>query len=161
MSNPGSSKIAKALAMAQSMGGQAGEPGLQDPPEQQILERLGMVANGYGAGNLGGSLAGALAQKAGPALEGLGEAGAIFPEGTPPSELPEIAPGSKTGDPHALFAYQDDFGPGMTKRDIYNVFGDPTSEAVKKVGFGSSVPADVLKKLGIPIIGKQAKQAFH
>lgn len=69
--------------------------------------------------------------------------------------LPEIAPGAKTGDPHALFAYNDNFGPGGTPRPIYNVFGDPEHPAIKAVGHASSVTPDVLEKNGIPITGQQ------
>lgn len=87
MSSPSASRIAQALAQAQAMGGQPGEPGLQSPPGQQILQNLATVAGGYGMGSMGGNIASALAQKGLPALQGMGEAGAIFPEGGP---LPSI-----------------------------------------------------------------------
>ena len=50
--------------------------GLIEPPEQKALGVLNTVAAGYGAGQLGGYLAG----KAIPAIQKLGEAGAIFPQ---------------------------------------------------------------------------------
>lgn len=159
-SNPSRLAMAQALAQARAMGGQAGEPGLQSPPGQQMLENLAHVASGYGMGSAGANILAALAKKGVPALQGLGEAGAVFPEGTPPESLPEIAAGSKTGDPHALFAYHDDFGPNMTKRAVYNVFGDPAHPTIKEVGLGSSVGEDVLKKFGIPIVGREAPRSF-
>lgn len=134
--------------------------GLQSPTGQRILENLGIVAGGYGAGNLGGNLAVALAKKGLPMAEALGETGAIFPEGTPPAKLPVIPGGAKTGDPHALFAYEDMFGPGMTKREIYNIFGDPAHPAIQKAGWGSSLSLEDLKKFGIPITGREAGRAF-
>lgn len=152
---PKHSAIAEALAQAKAMGGQPGEPGLESPAGQQMLEKLVTVAGGYGVGNMGANIARALAQKGLPAMQGLGEAGAIFPEGTPIEALPGIAKGAKTGDPHALFAYEDMFGPGMTKRSIYNIFGDPSHPVIQKAGWGSSLPAEALKKFGIPITGKQ------
>lgn len=88
------------------------------------------------------------------------EMGAIFPENTAADALPSVASGSKTGDPHALFAYEDMFGPGMTKRKIFNVFGDPAHPVFQKTGWGSSLPLEDLKQYGIPIIGKQAAKAF-
>lgn len=83
MASPSSSRIAQALAQAKAMGGQPGEPGLESPMGQKILQNLAIAAGGYGMGNLGGSIAQALAQHAGPALQSMGEAGAIFPEGAP------------------------------------------------------------------------------
>lgn len=76
------------------------------------------------------------------------------------SGMPEVAPGSKTGEAHALYAYDDDFGPNGTKRKIYNVFGDPNDPKVKAVGHGSSVPEDVLQKHGIKIVGKEKRNLF-
>jgi hypothetical protein len=83
------------------------------------------------------------------------EAGAVFPEETAPEMLPPVQSGSKTGDPHALFAYNDNFGPDMSQRSIYNVFGDPSDPVFQKTGWGSSLPAESLKKFGIPITGRQ------
>lgn len=71
--------------------------------------------------------------------------------------LPVMQPGTKTGEPHALFAYNDDFGPGGSKRSIYNVFGDPDHPAVKDIGFGSSVTKADLDKAGIPIVGREPR----
>lgn len=72
-----------------------------------------------------------------------------------PDLLPALAKGAKTGDPHALYAYTDNFGPGMTPRKIFNVFGDTEHPAIKAAGWGSSLPAEALQKFGIPITGKQ------
>lgn len=153
-------RMAEALAQANAMGGQQGDPGLETPPEAMFLQNLSHLATGYGMGNLGATVAQALARKALPAMEAMGEAGAIFPEGTPPENLPVVPKGSKTGDPHALFAYHDDFGPNMSKRAIYNLFGDPANPALKQAGWGSSVSEDVLKKYGIPITGKEPPRTF-
>jgi hypothetical protein len=71
--------------------------------------------------------------------------------------LPIVEPGSKTGTPHALFAYSDDFGPGGTPRDIYNVFGDPTNPAIKERGWGSSVSKADLDAAGIPVTGREPR----
>lgn len=71
------------------------------------------------------------------------------------TDLPVVAEGAKTGDPHAVYAYDDDFGPNGSKRSIYNVFGDPENPAVKQRGWGSSVPLDDLDKAGIPVVGKR------
>ncbi len=141
------------------MGGQSGEPGLESPFGQRLLENAGIAAGGYGMGTLGASMAGALAKAGAPALEGLGEAGAIFPEGTPPDSLPEVPSGSKTGDPHALFAYNE--SPDFGGQPMYNVFGDPAHPAIKGAGWGSSVTSDTLKKFGIPIVGKEPPRAFR
>ena len=83
----------------------------------------------------------------------LAEEGAAIPkEGLPPEpppgapisgkDLPVVASGSKTGAPHALFAYNDNFGPNGSPRSIYNVFGDPEHPAIQKAGWGSSLPAE-------------------
>lgn len=69
--------------------------------------------------------------------------------------LPVMEPGSKTGDPHALFAYNDKFGPGGTERSLYNVFGDPEHPTLKQRGWGSSISAEDAQKAGIPITGRQ------
>lgn len=57
------------------------EPGLDQPAEMKLLGALNALGAGLGAGQLGGGIANALYQGAVPALQGLGEAGAIFPEG--------------------------------------------------------------------------------
>lgn len=74
-------------------------------------------------------------------------------------ELDVMPSGIKTGDPHALFAYNDAFGPGNTERSLYNIFGDPKNSKFGqgKMGWGSSVTEDILKKNGIPITGRQAE----
>lgn len=135
--------------MAQALAGNPAafdSQGLETPPEvtQAIMAMLmPPLASGVGE-----SMAAAPERLA-------SETGAVFPEGTMPDLLPGIAKGAKTGDPHALYAYTDNFGPGMTPRSIYNVFGDPTHPAVKAAGWGSSLPAESLQKFGIPITGKQ------
>lgn len=72
-----------------------------------------------------------------------------------PKDLPPTMPGAKTGPPHALFAYNDNFGPDGAKRSVYNVFGDPTHTAIQARGWGSSVTEADLKSAGIPITGQQ------
>lgn len=161
-------QIAQALAGGQTSPPQFLNPaqydsqGLQQPPEALILQNLGHAASGYMAGQLGTKIAQALAAKALPALQGLGEAGAIFPAETPPDQLPVIPSGSKTGEPHALYAYHDNYGPGMTSRAQFNVFGDPAHDLFtsKKIGYGATVGNDVLEKLGIPIVGREAPRSF-
>jgi hypothetical protein len=84
----------------------------------------------------------------------------IAAENAPPvgaPELPVMPPGTKTGDPHALFAYNDKFGPGGSERSIYNVFGDPANPATQKVGWGSSVTPDALEQAGIKVTGREAR----
>ena len=75
----------------------------------------------------------------------------------PIGELPVVPSGSKTGEPHALFSYNDTFGEGGTERSIYNIFGDPNNEIIKKAGWGSSVTKDRLDELGIPITGREPR----
>lgn len=70
-----------------------------------------------------------------------------------PGSLPEVKPGSKSGQPHALLSYEDNYGPNGTKRKIYTVYGDPSHPVFKKMGWGSSVPESELN--GIKITGKE------
>ncbi len=73
-------------------------------------------------------------------------------------DLPVMQPGVKTGEPHALFAYNDDYGPGGTKRSIYNMFGDPGNPRLNQAGgYGSSVTKDILDQAGIPIVGREPR----
>jgi hypothetical protein len=132
LSNP--SQIAQILAGSPAA---FDSHGLQTPPEvtQAIMAML------MGPGAVAGASEEAPAASA--ALE------------TSPETLPAIPAGAKAGDPHALFAYKDNWGPDMTERNIYNVFGDVTHPAIQKVGWGSSVPEEVLQQHGIPIIGRQ------
>jgi hypothetical protein len=125
----------------------------EEHPVQQTLNAAGAVAG--------------LNELRAPDIENL-------PRGTPPPEvppetppavvpmppeapkgLPIVEPGAKTGDPHALFAYNDKFGPGGADRSVYNVFGDPEHPNLKARGWGSSVPAEDLEAAGIPITGRQ------
>lgn len=111
-----------------------------------------------------------------PVLPFLGEEGAVAARNVPretipeipktpeipvaeaPKGLPVVPPGAKTGEPHALFAYNDKFGPGGAERSIYNIFGDPEHPAIKGAGgFGSSVPKEVLDKNGIPVVGREPR----
>lgn len=62
------------------------EPGLEQPPEMNLLAALNALASGMSIGQGAGHLGMALAEKGFPALQGLGEAGAIFPE--PGASLP-------------------------------------------------------------------------
>lgn len=74
-----------------------------------------------------------------------------------PAELPILEPGAKTGNPHALFAYNDNFGPGGASRAMYNVFGDPSHPGIKKSGWGSSLPREEVDASGIPITGREPR----
>lgn len=72
--------------------------------------------------------------------------------------LPVMQPGSKTGEPHALFAYNDQYGPGGTTRSVYNIFGDPANPRLTQAGgYGSSVSKDILDQAGIPVIGREPR----
>lgn len=81
----------KNTAIAQALAGMAHpvmyEPGLEQPPEMNVLSGLNTVASGMGLGQMGGLIAKTLATKGLPALQGLGEAGAIFPEGPLPEGI--------------------------------------------------------------------------
>ena len=131
------------------LGVQAASDAVKAPPD--IAAHLGGLGLGLGlippAGELAkGAETATAAQEAETAANEAKAAGA---------SLPEMAPGATTGEPHALFAYNDKMGPEGSSRAIYNVFGDPEHPAVKTVGHGSSVPIDVLEKNGIPITGQQ------
>lgn len=95
------------------------------------------------------------------ATAGAPAAAEAAPETGAASELPVVQPGAKTGEPHALFAYNDDFGPGGAKRSLYNVFGDPEHPVIKARGWGSSVSAEDAKAAGIPITGRQPNSGAH
>lgn len=109
-------------------------------PVQQGLNVLGLGLGVKGAiGKLGGVAA----------LEkGAGR--------TPIADLPEVPSGSKTGDPHALFAYteKEPLGPGMPLEDKYQIFGDPEHPTIKKHGWSTQMTPEQLDKAGIPIVGK-------
>jgi hypothetical protein len=72
-----------------------------------------------------------------------------------PKDLPVVQPGLKTGDPHALFSYNDNFGPNGQPRSIYTVFGDPAHPAFQKHGWGSSLPQEDLGE--IPVTGREPR----
>ena len=94
------------------------------------------------------------AEKAAPAVPPAAET----PKSAPLKDLPVMQPGVKTGPPHALFAYNDTFGPDGTPRSIYNVFGDPGHPEINAVGgYGTSVTKDILDKAGVPIIGREPR----
>ena len=93
MPNVLSHKIAEALI--KKLPPQQGEPGLESPFGQRLLENAAIAAGGYGMGQLGGTVAQVLASRGVPAMQALGEAGAIFPEGTsligrPKAEIQEL-----------------------------------------------------------------------
>lgn len=75
---------------------------------------------------------------------------------TPPStpDLPVIEPGSKTGDPYALFAYNEHASPNFPAVSKYQLFGDPQNPIIRAKGFGTQMTADELKQAGIPITGR-------
>lgn len=82
---------------------------------------------------------------------------------TPKPKLPTIQPGSKTGDPHALFSYNDKYGPGGTERSQYTIFGDPEHPVFQKKapsgagGHGSTMSKEDVDALGIPITGREPR----
>lgn len=81
-----------------------------------------------------------------------------IPEAPSLKDLPVMQPGSKVGEPHALFAYNDEYGPGNTQRSLYNIFGDPGNPRVTQAGgYGSSVTKDILDKAGIPVVGREPR----
>lgn len=127
-------------------------------PVQQTMNVAGLLA---GAGELGAE--GAAEEAAANVPHGAippEPPAAPVPPAAPraPAELPTMTPGAKTGDPHALFAYNDKFGPGGTERSIYNVFGDPEHPAIQAAGgHGSSVPKATLDKAGIPVVGREPR----
>lgn len=84
---PDSQKMKIAQALIGPMPQVMWEPGLEMPAELKALKALSTVGAGYGAGQTGGMIAQALAQRGIPALQGLGEAGAIFPEGPLPAGI--------------------------------------------------------------------------
>lgn len=73
-------------AVAQALTGYPvmSEPGLVMPPEMKLLQALSQVGAGVGVGQMGAGIIKALTTRGVPALQGLGEAGAIFPEGKLP-----------------------------------------------------------------------------
>ena len=89
--------------------------------------------------------------------ETIPEAPAVPPE--TPKDLPIVQPGAKTGAPHALFAYNDEFGPEGAPRSVYNIYGDPSHPSIKSAGWGSSVAKE---KLGdIPITGREPRSTAY
>lgn len=80
-----------------------------------------------------------------------------------PSQLEVVQPGSKTGEPHALFSYNDTFGAGGSKRSIYTAFGDPSNPVFQKRGpggiggHGTSGTKLDMEALGIPITGREPR----
>ncbi len=85
------SKVESRREMAKRL---AGSPalydsvGLETPAGAKFLENLGHVGTGMLAGGGGANIVKALLAKGGPALVGLGEAGALFPKKIP-KKVPE------------------------------------------------------------------------
>lgn len=80
----------------------------------------------------------------------------VVPEVSKTADLPVINAGSKTGEPHALFAYTEkmpNIETGLLD-DKYQIFGDPSHPIFKTKGWGSQFTAEELKEAGIPITGK-------
>ncbi len=129
-------------------------------PVENALTGAALVGGAAGALGKGAGAGEALAREA-PVAELSKAAGAVEPlveiPKAKPQGLPVMQPGAKTGDPHALFAYNDKFGPGGADRSMYNVFGDPEHPAVKQVGHGSTVTQDMLEKAGIPVTGREPR----
>ncbi len=138
-----SSSIAQALVGQPQQNPVMWEPGLEQPDIDPILALTGGLT------------------AAGPKLAKLFASRGLRPAAKMALEtLPEIQSGAKVGDPHALFAFKDNFGPKMAERELFNVYGDPANPLFKKVGWGSSVTKDILDKAGIPVTGKQKARAF-
>lgn len=84
--------------------------------------------------------------------------GSIFPEDDV-NAMP-VFERTNQGPAHALFTYEDNFGPGGAKRRMYNLFGDPGDPKLAYEGggngfWGSTVSEDFLKQRGIPIKGRE------
>jgi hypothetical protein len=98
------------------------------------------------------------AEKVAPAAEAATEAAKAAETG-----LPVVPPGAKTGPPHALFSYNDSYGPGGTPRSMYTIFGDPEHPVFKQTapsgsgGHGSTIPKADVEALGIPITGREPR----
>lgn len=128
--------VASTLLMAKGLMG--GEPGVPKPPEAPI-----------------GAPGAPVIPPEAPV------AAAVEP--VPKADLPVIAPGSKTGPPHALFSYNDSAGPGGTPRSIYTMFGDPEHPVFKQKsprgagGYGSSMSKADVDALGIPVTGREPR----
>lgn len=125
-------------------------------PNYPLLKRLREVLNARIDANSQGGMAGQSNQVARDYIRLKAALDGDIADFTSSGNASKVMGGSKTGDPHALFAYKDQFGPGGSERSVYNVFGDPNHPAIKKVGWGSSVPEDMLKAANIPITGQQA-----
>lgn len=71
-------------------------------------------------------------------------------------DLPVVQPGSKTGDPHALFAYNENLGQGFPKESKYQLWGDPSNPVFKNKNLvhGSQATGKQLEGSGIHITGR-------
>lgn len=81
------------------------------------------------------------------------------PPPTPPpaaTKLPVMKHGATTGDVHALFAYNENFGAGFPPESKYQVWGDKNNPVFtsKKLVHGSQATFDQLKEAGVPIVGR-------
>lgn len=77
-----------------------------------------------------------------------------------PKELPIMNPGSKEGEPHALFAYNQSLGKGFPTQAYFNIFGDKAKISEMsggKTGWGSSVTLETLQKHRIPVVGREPR----
>ncbi len=78
-------------------------------------------------------------------------------------ELPVVTPGATTGKPHALFSYNDAFGPEGSPRSQYTVYGDPSNPVFQQKspsgagGHGSTMSKSDVEALGIPITGREPR----
>jgi hypothetical protein len=133
------------------------------PEEAELLGKVAgqLSENPVAAQVLKGTMPEVVADAAAPVMEAPAAASADIVADAARPRLPIVAPGSKEGAPHAVFAYNDDYGPNNTTRAIYNVFGDPTNPAVQKVGWGSSVSRADIDAAGIPIVGREPRAAAN
>jgi hypothetical protein len=157
----GSGVINTVKAMPGQLGDLASKEAWVNRPVENAMTAAALAGVAKGVVGRGGAMV-SEAAKVAPAAEAAAEIPKVeplveMPKPAAPAGLPVMEPGAKTGAPHALFAYNDNFGPGGAKRSLYNVFGDPEHPAVKGIGHGSSVPQADLEKAGIPITGREPK----
>lgn len=72
-------------------------------------------------------------------------------------DIPIVDPGTVSGNPQALFDYNDTFGPGGTERSLYTVFGDK-----KMLPAGNTTqPLSYFQERNIPISGRTPRSSKY
>lgn len=73
-------------------------------------------------------------------------------------DLPVVQQGATTGDPHALFAYNDQVSPDIAAQSKYQVWGDKSRPVFKDNGgtltHGSQATIGELQDAGVPVVGR-------